>query len=60
VVLVGGVFGLITQWPEVAEVVVPERADAPPSIEGDAGEAESAAPTDTAGDAEADVADVAG
>ena len=59
VVLVGGVFGLITQWPEVAEVVVPDRANAPPSIEGDAGEAEPATPTDTAGDAEPDVADVA-
>jgi formylglycine-generating enzyme required for sulfatase activity len=46
VVLVGGVFGLITQWPEVAEVVVPERADAPPSIEGDAVETEPATPTD--------------
>ncbi|NBB71307.1 MAG: SUMF1/EgtB/PvdO family nonheme iron enzyme [Alphaproteobacteria bacterium] len=57
VVLVGGVFGLITQWPEVAEVVVPAPADGPPSIEGEPMEAEPAAPTDTAGDAEADVAD---
>jgi formylglycine-generating enzyme required for sulfatase activity len=50
VVLVGSVFGLITQWPEVTEVVVPAPTDAPASNEGADAEAGPATPTDTAAD----------